>query len=715
MAVLMFLASQPETVVSRGDILDHAWPGATISDEVLSRAIYRARQHLGDSGREAHLIVTIPKKGYRLTVEPDYRGRNNPVHPERSAWILRFWPIIVAAVGIGISLAIWMESETRTSGADSTRTPTPVTRAPAIQSKIAVLPFQNLSGESDKEYFSDGLTEELLNALSQMDSLGVIARTSSFVFKNSNESAVSIGEKLDVDHILQGSVRFDGEEFRVVTYLIDASADTTIWSRTYSGNLDDIFSVQDEITTAIARSLEVELASAYTQAALLPPTTSTEAYKLYLEGRYYFHRRNAGALREAVEFFLQAVDTDSQYALAYIGLADSYMLLSQYGDMPLEEATKLAFEAVSRAIEISPDLMEAHASLGLVHLHNGEYDIAADELRRAASSNPDYVMAHVWLGRALWGQMLFSQALAAYERALKLDPHSPIVNMNVGMALSMAGRFDEAQEHLRRCIEIDPGFANGHWALAYSLRSSGKTAEAVQAYRNAANHGLMSAGSSAQLLFAYLDLGELSKAAEELENLMGMSKGREGSYWSLIAQMGLFEASGSIDERQSYLEDLLRSRPDDIKLNFELMLTMTLKSDAAGALQVLKRLNLDDPQVRDALFFIWDAEAGYLNAVTVANVYRGVNLVDDASSMLEEAEVFLADVRRRGINSPGTDYLEATILCMKQDNEGALRALERAISRGWRSAWWAEIDPNLEPLRRDPGFAGAMQNLRTQK
>ena len=262
---------------------------------------------------------------------------------------------------------------------------------------MAVLPFANLSGDPDNEYFSDGITEELLNALAQLRDLRVPGRTSSFAFKGQNITIQQIADTLNVAHVLEGSVRRDGERVLITAQLVDAESDSHLWSETFERELDDIFAIQREIATAIADQLQITLGDDGGTTLVADATESTEAHEAYLRGRYLWNQRSEARVRSAITEFQRAVDLDSNYAEAWSGLADSYLVLPSYVDFPDWEATLAqALPAAERAVALAPDLGMTHASLGYAYMVSARWEEAGSEFRRAIQLSPRYATAHGW-------------------------------------------------------------------------------------------------------------------------------------------------------------------------------------------------------------------------------------------------------------------------------------------------------------------------------
>ncbi len=355
------------------------------------------------------------------------------------------------------------------------------TPAPAYKS-IAVLPFLDLSAQKDQEYFSDGLSEELIGLLTKVPELRVPARTSSFFFKGKQTTIAEIAQALHVAHVLEGSVRKAGNAIRIAVQLIQVDNGYHVWSETYDRTLDDIFKVQDEIAAAVVRSLKVTLMKEDL------PTRSTlpnaEAYQLYLRGRFHWNRRSAEDFRKAVKFFQQAIAIDANYPLALTGLADCYSLLPLYDRRAnARESTPLAKQAVLKALSMDETLAEAHASLGLIlGIFDFDWTAAERHFRRALELSPNLPATHKWYGTLLVNAGRTDEGLAAVRRALELDPLSLIANLTLGIDLNSARRYDEAIVQLRKTLELGKNFADTNYFLYEAYANKNQHKEAVALY-----------------------------------------------------------------------------------------------------------------------------------------------------------------------------------------------------------------------------------------
>jgi adenylate cyclase len=324
---------------------------------------------------------------------------------------------------------------------------------------VAVMPFVNTSDDDANEYFADGISEELLNTLSGIDNLRVPSRTSSFTFKDSNKTIVEIGDALQVDNVLEGSVRKAGEQIRVTVQLIEVDTDTRIWSETYTRELDDIFKVQDDIASSIIAALRVKLSVVDDAKLGQPLTGSVEAYDEYLRGRYFWPQRGAQSLQRAIEHFKVALAIDPKFGQAWAALADAYVVLPEYLPGTTDKYLPLAREALDRALEIDPDSPYALAASGYFKAHYFyDWNGALEDLERATALAPDYATGHQFYGEVLNILDRVDEALAELRLARAADPLSVVIRHIPGYFLLWRGRFEEAEAHYNDALSLDVPF-----------------------------------------------------------------------------------------------------------------------------------------------------------------------------------------------------------------------------------------------------------------
>jgi serine/threonine-protein kinase len=342
---------------------------------------------------------------------------------------------------------------------------------------IAVLPFSNLSSEPDTEYFSDGLTEELIHGLTKLDGLMVVAWSSAARLKGQPYDVREIGRQLNVSTVLVGSVRGSGERLRVMAQLVDTSNGRYLWSETYDRQIEDLFAIQEEISRAIVRTLELKLVAP----AIRHGAYNLEAYNLYLKGRFQWNKRTAEGLKRGVQLFEQAIAVDRNFALGYAGLSDAYSLLADYGLVKPADIMPAAESAARKALEIDPTLAEAHASLGLIRsLYAWEWTEAEQHYRRSMELNPGYATTHFWLSLDYFGMLgRWEEAFQEIEIALQLDPLSPIIREGKGMLLMLSKRYDEAIEEYRQALDLDCFFYKAFTSMGRAYTQKGMYEEAI--------------------------------------------------------------------------------------------------------------------------------------------------------------------------------------------------------------------------------------------
>jgi len=432
---------------------------------------------------------------------------------------------------------------------------------------LAVLPLANLSGDPRQEYFADGLTDELIADLASIKSLKVISRTSAMRYKGANKPLPEIARELGVEGIVEGSVLRSSDRVRIKVQLIDAAKDRHLWTQTYDRDTRDVLAMQSEVGRDIAERIDVELAPGEQGRVTNPRPVNSQAQELYLRGRYYWNKRDKNALVQALDHFDRAIRIDSTYAVAYAGLADTYVLMPLYADSSPQESYPRARAAALKALKIDEHLAEAHASLGRVKLfYDWDWPGAETEFKRAIELKPSLSTAHHWYSIFLRDVGRREEAIAEANRALELDPVSLIINANLGDTFFYAGKFDQAVAQHRKTLLLDAGFAAAHLYLGRALEQKGLLQDAVAEFQKA--RSLAGTGSYAlgDLARAYARAGKRTDAKGLLNELSERSK-RGASLETDIALVHL--ALGDRDQAFQYLEQAYRERSglNDLKVD----------------------------------------------------------------------------------------------------------------------------------------------------
>jgi len=394
-----------------------------------------------------------------------------------------------------------------------------------ISPSIAVLPFRDMSPQGDQDYFCEGMAEELINALAQLEGLRVVARTSAFQFKGKNLDVRNIGEQLDVGTVLEGSVRKAGNRVRVTAQLVSVADGFHLWSEKYDRDLEDIFSIQDEISLAIVERLKVRLLGEEKDRLLKRYTKNLDAHNLYLQGRWMWNKRTEEGLRKAIGYFRQAIEKDPNYALAYAGLASTYAVLPEHAVIPPKEMIPKAEGAARKALELDHTLAEAHAVLGMIK-SEVEWDWAGAEreFKRAIEIDPSNPTARHWYSHRLRCLGRLDEALAEIKRAQELDPLSLVISVNVGEVLYYMRQYDEAIAQCKKTLELDPNFALAHYGLGSVYAAQGTFDEAIAEFQKARALLGSSPFGLSELGYGYARSGNKGEAARILNELLGLSK-----------------------------------------------------------------------------------------------------------------------------------------------------------------------------------------------
>lgn len=482
--LLVALVEGGGRLVEKDALLNKVWPDVAVEEGNLTKGVFSLRQLLDPEGPSRY-IETIPKRGYRFVA---------PVMVAEAS------PVSVPAGGV------------------STETP--------VENSIAVMPFTDMSAARDHEFFCEGMSEEIINALGRVNELRVASYTSSLRFKGKALDTATIGRELKVSWLLEGSVRKSGEMIRIAVQLVRASDGFSAWSGRFDRRLDDIFSVQDDIAGMITQTLIPRVTR--TAGPFVTSTTSNnEAYSLFLEGRYLWNKRPGDVVWQALERFERAVAIDPSFAPAYAALASAYGTLGAWesGLLPPAEALAKAKTAAARALELDPQLPAGHTAVGYTRLHfDWNADAACRNFDEAIALNPAWVDAHHWHSHALCAAGRFTDSLAACHRIVELDPLNPLMHAHVAWHYYMARDFGEALAQSERVVRMEPGFHWGHFFAGWALERLGRGTEAVTALRRSvecsSNSPVMLAGLGHALAVSG-ERRDALKVARDLQRMRG--------------------------------------------------------------------------------------------------------------------------------------------------------------------------------------------------
>jgi TolB-like protein/DNA-binding winged helix-turn-helix (wHTH) protein/Tfp pilus assembly protein PilF len=470
--VLQALLERPGEVVTREQLRDLLWPDHTFVDYdlALKKAVNRLRDVLGDSAASPRFIETIPRQGYRFLAEVRAVASSVP-SPPADARV--YWKL---AVGLSCATAAALLFAFNVG---KLRSRIFAYSRPAEIRSIAVLPLQNLSNDPAQEYFTEGITDALTTDLAQIGSLRVISRTSAVQFKGSRETLPQIGRDLNVDAIVEGTVARTESHVRITAQLIDANSDHHLWARSYERDLKDVLALQDEVARDIAEEIRIKLTPKERTLLTRVQAIDPEAHDDYLRGRFWWSKRTAEGEWKGLDYFQKAIAKEPNYALAYAGVADSYLVLGHHGRMAPREALPKAKQAAIKALELDPSLAEAHTSLATVKLaYDWDWPGAENEFKQALALNPNYSTAHHWYSHYLVPMGRLDEAIQELERARELDPFSAPVNDFLGMTLYFDRQYDDAIRQFRRALEMHPEMTEWHDEIANTYEQKNSLAEA---------------------------------------------------------------------------------------------------------------------------------------------------------------------------------------------------------------------------------------------
>ena len=520
--VLTALLEHPGEVITREELRGLIWPEEFFGDfdHALNVAIAKLRTALGDSADIPRYVETLHRRGYRFIFPLVGSGgteiRSAAKDPGQRDCSIDESQVDLARLSAGLAAA-------------SARGPAQDSDQKAEKIRLIVLPFDNLGGDAEYEYFCDGLTEEMITQIGRLHParLGVIARSTTMQYKNVGKSIKDIGRELAVHYILEGGVRRAGDQVRISARLIQVSDETNLWAETYDRCLADVLQLQAEIARATASEIRLTLTREQQVRLGEGHRVNPKAHDDYLKGRYCWNRRSEEGLTKAVDYFNQAIRSDPEFAAAYSGLADAYSILGAYGALSPKDAFLPSKAAAGRALEIDDTLAEAHTSLAWASfLFDWNWSVAEKEFERAIELNPNYATAHFWRGVYMTSVGRISEALLEMHRAQELDPLAlPIVAIG-GWIFCLARQYDQAIEQAEKAIIMDPNYALAHGYLGMALEHKGMLKEAIAEFHKGFT---LSGGLPIYLALmghAYAVACERHKAEETLHALKKLSKRR---------------------------------------------------------------------------------------------------------------------------------------------------------------------------------------------
>ncbi|MBI3476052.1 MAG: winged helix-turn-helix domain-containing protein [Acidobacteria bacterium] len=567
---LLLLVENHGRILEKDVLLKHVWPDTFVEEGSLTRNISVLRKVLEEGLAGVACIENIPKRGYRFVAEvrsvpadhksrsttseqPGGAGQSTASVDTRKPRLSPAWriPVLIAAILIAViatplvlNVHGWRDAIFGTSAGN-------------IQS-IAVLPLENLSNDPEQAYFADGMTDALITDLAKISSLRVVSRTSVMQYKGARKSIPQVARELGVDAVVEGTVTRAGNQVRITAQLIAARNDRHLWAEMYQRDLGDALIMQGQVAQAIADSVRLELTADERSRLSSLHRVDPEAYELYLRGRYYWNRRDAEGLTQAIEYFRSATRRDPNFALAYAGLADCYNVISDSVSIPATEALGQAKIASLKALELDANSAEAHASLAWVRFQlDWNWADAEHEFRRAISLNPGYATAHHWFAIFLSAMGRGAEAIAEAKRAQELDPLSLIIRLDVGSVYFWTGHVDLSLQQELKVLDMDPTFVRGYFYVAIAYAHMRRLDDALSYFHK----GAALAGGGTQPFqeleaWFYAASGRRREAFNILAKLESPAREPAESYY--IAEA--YAALGKRDEAFKWLERAYRER-----------------------------------------------------------------------------------------------------------------------------------------------------------
>jgi TolB-like protein/DNA-binding winged helix-turn-helix (wHTH) protein/Tfp pilus assembly protein PilF len=585
--ILAILLEQPGEVATREEIRRRLWSDDTFVDfdHSLNTAIMRLREALSDSSENPRFIETLPRHGYRFIAPVE-----EVVGPEQS----KQEENAVNVATDSQSPSVDHESVGKRSGSNPHRQPSPrrklvllgmiglavltlsaltvrhllsasVEKRPAAQiTSIVVLPFENLSGDVDQQYFTDGMTDELIAHLAKIRSLRVISRTSSMEYKRTQKSLSQIAHDLKVDAVVEGTVLRAGDRVRITAELVQVATDRHLWADTYESPLGDVLTLQSQVASAIVNQIRISLTPEELQQLASARPVTSESYENYLKGRYYWNKRSEEGLNKAIEYFRLATEKDPHYALAFAGLADSYSIIGStiVGTVPSREVASKAKAAALKALELDSNLAEAQTSLATVRFnYDWDWAGAASGFQRAIELNPNYATGYQRYSLYLMAMGRMEESLSAMNRARELDPLSISTNFSLGWRHYMARQYDQAIEQLQNTLDMDPNFALPRMVLGEAYEQKGSYQQAIPELQKAASISHDSPPMLGALGHAYGVAGRSEDAEKVLTQLMEQSKKQ---YVSPFYVAIVYAGRGENEKAMDWLDKAYQDRSNGV-------------------------------------------------------------------------------------------------------------------------------------------------------
>lgn len=707
MDLLVYLARHAGETVSIDELADSVWKGRAISDQPIYQSMAQLRKALEDDAHHPRYIVTVSKKGYRLIASVQLFGQPFPAaavgdkpRPRRGPMSPAL-AIMVAGCFLFLStsdVSVSLES------ADAAKGP---------YGSIAVLPFTDMSQDHDFQYFGDGLAEELIHQFAMHSGIQVVARTSSFTFRDSATTVQDVGQALGADLVLEGSVRQDSATVHVTATLISTDTGYHVWSRSYEPLAERAFAIKDQIAHDIASNFWPGGESRPIDA--LRFTNNSEAAEAYYLGQFHMHRRRADSLGRAIVYFKEAVDHDPEFADAFATLAFSYFLASEdrYGNVPSETAAQLREIALRKAQMLNDRLPRVILLLADDAVDAGKLEEAEKLILTAIEINPSFAQAYQVYSFLLRTMGRSREVLEANKTAIRLDPLAPVHRVNLGRTYYGLAMLPEAEAEYLRAIELDPDWHVPYRYLAELHAEVGRLASAIsldkEAYQVEGPDARLTGRAAMGVGYSYLTLGD----DEQADAWFARGAGAGASGWFVANhQMHLLLTQDQYDAADELLTSWQTREPDSPNVFVLGGLYRAMMNQRDAAIAMLEHaLSLQAAPGDDFLYTQDFINWGYLPALHLSRLYALSGQTELAASLLDDSEDRIRHMIDDGLGTSGVIYSLAGIEAERGNRQKAMVALQRAIDAGWSKAWFLERDPMFSDFREDHEFIALLDRL----
>jgi len=621
---------------------------------------------------------------------------------------------LALAVVFTLACQLWLEGETSQITEKTADQPAPFDQKLLSEGKkesIAILPFVPFSNDVEDEFFADGMVEELLNLLAKIPDLQVAARTSSFAYKGvSNKTIVEIGKELGVDTILEGSIRKNdtNNKIRVTAQLIKVSTGEHLWSETYDREYRDIFQIQDDIARAVVEKMKVTLLGKTTPFEFIAETNNVDAMVAFGKGQKELAHRTAQSINKALQHFEEASTFDSNYARAFVGIANANILLALYGNLPEAQANSAAKKALDTAFRLNPKLAAAHATQGLL-LTGSDVKKAEQSFKQAIDINPNYAMTYMWYGSLLQSSGDVAGAHKLFEQAYVLDPKSPVAAYNVAWCYYQSGSEDKAMDIFSQIISNDPYYPGAYNLVGDILTTRGRLDESINMYKRALDVDPENKGAIKGLLIANMDMGKIDQTQQWFDYASKQESQFSAEDVSFM-KARFFATQGNVNKAINSLKDIKftgeRSGMNDY-VEGEIAFYQGKYSRAISAFERLRSTNSIN---NDYFYYLSEGQA----AVHLAYAYLQIEELSQAKTLIDGFTLFLDNGKTKKSNDPSYYYNMALINALQNRKSQTYQYLQVAIDAGWIKVWQADLEPILAQMNKEQQFGQMMGGIRAR-